>query len=70
MSDITSHHEQLEEKVMQDVFEKSDAEFWLQLNDELSERFWQAVREYIANASREDLKFILRDFKRFSKSKP
>lgn len=55
---------------LEHLFNNADAEFWLQLDDGLAERFGEMVREYLEeDKSSGQVKFILKDYRRWRDSK-
>ena len=52
-------------KKLEKLFNTANAEFWLELDDGLAERFRESVRDYLEDQNENGVEFILKDYKRW-----
>ncbi len=57
-------------KKLENLFHNANAEFWLQLNEDISEKFGIMLRDYLDEQYMAGVKFILEDYKRWKEANP
>lgn len=50
-------------KKLEEIFNTANAEFWLQINDGISENFGEMVMAYLKSLDKKETAFVIKDYK-------